>query len=78
MAKLFKEALLQTARQGGIFTLARGWSQNSLRILAYHGIWTTPGYQYGDRLFITPEQFERRMSWLKNSDPAYHRHSARY
>jgi peptidoglycan/xylan/chitin deacetylase (PgdA/CDA1 family) len=30
-------------------------------------VWTTPGYQYGDRLFITPDQFEQRMAWLRKS-----------
>jgi peptidoglycan/xylan/chitin deacetylase (PgdA/CDA1 family) len=47
--------------------MARRWSGKKLRILAYHGLWTTPGYQYGNRLFITPTQFEQRMLWLKNS-----------
>ena len=67
MTGLVKEALLQIARGGGIFTLARRHLSSGLRILAYHGIWTTPGYQYGKYLFITPEQFEQRMSWLKKS-----------
>jgi peptidoglycan/xylan/chitin deacetylase (PgdA/CDA1 family) len=67
-ARRFKEGLLHAARCGGLLALARPWSRKGLRILAYHGLWTTPGYQYGDRLFISPEQFERRMIWLKNSD----------
>jgi peptidoglycan/xylan/chitin deacetylase (PgdA/CDA1 family) len=67
VARVFKEALLQTARRGGFFILSRRWSGESLRILAYHGIWTTPGFQYGNHLFITPAQFEQRMSWLKSS-----------
>jgi len=67
VAKLFKKMLLQTARQSGVFALARRLSHNALRILGYHGIWTISGYQYGDYLFMTPEQFEQRMLWLKNS-----------
>jgi peptidoglycan/xylan/chitin deacetylase (PgdA/CDA1 family) len=67
VAKLLKEFLLRTARQSGVFALTRRWSNKELRILGYHGIWTTPGYQYGDYLFMTPEQFEQRMVWLKNS-----------
>jgi peptidoglycan/xylan/chitin deacetylase (PgdA/CDA1 family) len=62
-----KERLLRAARAGGLFALSRQASRKSLRILAYHGLWTTPGYQYGNRLFITPEQFERRMVWLRRS-----------
>jgi peptidoglycan/xylan/chitin deacetylase (PgdA/CDA1 family) len=42
-------------------------TRGQLRILAYHGLWTTPGYEYGDRLFISVEQFEQRMVWLRNS-----------
>ncbi len=64
---MMKERLLQAARAGGLFALSRRASRRSLRILAYHGLWTTPGYQYGDHLFMTPEQFERRMIWLRNS-----------
>ena len=50
-----------------VFALSRRVSRKSLRILAYHGLWTTPGYQYGNHLFMSPEQFEQRMTWLKNS-----------
>lgn len=67
MTKFIKETLLKAARRGGLFTKARRWSRRSLRILAYHGIWTTPGFQYGDHLFMPPAQFEQRMRWLKNS-----------
>lgn len=62
-----KELLLKGTRTVGGFTLARRAMRGHLRILAYHGIWTTPGLQFGDRLFISPEQFERRMTWLKHS-----------
>jgi peptidoglycan/xylan/chitin deacetylase (PgdA/CDA1 family) len=67
MTGIIKEALLQIARRGGIFTLARDRLRRSLRILAYHGLWITPGFQYGEYLFITPAQFEQRMLWLKRS-----------
>ena len=62
-----RELLLGVARRCGVYRLARQVTRKHLRILAYHGIWTTPGYQYGNHLFITPEAFERRMAWLKNS-----------
>jgi peptidoglycan/xylan/chitin deacetylase (PgdA/CDA1 family) len=38
-----------------------------LRILCYHGLWVTPGYQFGDCTFMAPEQFEARMKRLKRS-----------
>lgn len=64
---MLKEGLLRAARAGGVFALTRQAARKSLRILAYHGLWTTPGYQYGNHLFMTPEQFKRRMIWLKSS-----------
>ena len=67
MTGIVKEALLQIARRGGIFTLTRNRLRRRLRILAYHGLWITPGHQYGEYLFITPAQFEQRMLWLKSS-----------
>ena len=54
-------------KEGLLFALSRRVSRKSLRILAYHGLWTTPGYQYGNHLFMQPEQFEQRMTWLRNS-----------
>jgi len=51
----------------GGFAIARHALTRHLRILGYHGLWIIPGFQFGDRLFIGPDQFERRMNWLKNS-----------
>ena len=62
-----KQAVLAAADRIGLFALARRASAARLRILAYHGLWTTPGFQYGDRLFMPPDQFERRMTRLKRS-----------
>lgn len=62
-----KQAVLTTAAKIGLFALARRASASRLRILCYHGLWTTPGFQYGDRLFMPPEQFEARMRRLKRS-----------
>jgi peptidoglycan/xylan/chitin deacetylase (PgdA/CDA1 family) len=61
------EVLAPAAWQIWLFALVRPWSRKGLRILCYHGVWTTPGYQYGNHLFISVEQFAHRMSWLKNS-----------
>jgi len=62
-----KTQLLTTGRALGLAALARRASARRLRILCYHGLWVTPGYQYGDKLFMSPEQFERRMVRLKRS-----------
>jgi peptidoglycan/xylan/chitin deacetylase (PgdA/CDA1 family) len=62
-----KQSLLRTAKIIRGFELARRATAGHLRVLAYHGVWTTPGFQFGNHLFITPEQFERRMLWVKKS-----------
>ena len=62
-----KEAVLNAARATGLAAAARAATGSSLRILGYHGLWLTPGYAFGDCLFISPEQFESRMARLKRS-----------
>lgn len=62
-----KEAVLNAARATGLAAAARAATGSSLRILGYHGLWLTPGYAYGDCLFISPDQFEARMARLKRS-----------
>jgi len=64
---LLKQAVFTVARSAGLPAAARKASANQLRILCYHGIWITPGYQFGDCTFMPPEQFERRMARLKSS-----------
>lgn len=60
-----KRLLLRAAGPTRIHALARAVTHRHLRILAYHGLWTTPGRPYGDRLFMAPAQFEARMRRLK-------------
>ncbi len=67
MLKAAKKGVLAAARATGALAVARRATRKRLRILAYHGLWTTPGFHYGDKLFMTPAQFERRMTWLKRS-----------
>jgi len=62
-----KQELLAFAKLSGGFAIARRALRKHLRILAYHGLWTTPGFAFGDRLFMGPDQFKRRMEWLKRS-----------
>jgi peptidoglycan/xylan/chitin deacetylase (PgdA/CDA1 family) len=67
MASAGKERLLALVGRAGAFAAARALTSRSLRILAYHGIWITPGHAFGNRLFMSPEQFEERMTWLARS-----------
>lgn len=62
-----KLKILKVAKAIGLFALARFLTRRHLRILCYHGIWDTPGFQYGDRLFMPPEKFDARMRWLHDS-----------
>jgi peptidoglycan/xylan/chitin deacetylase (PgdA/CDA1 family) len=62
-----KHSFLTMARSTGLASVARKATRSKLRILCYHGLWVTPGFQFGDCMFIPPEQFERRMAWLKRS-----------
>ena len=56
MAEGAKAALLRAGGALGLFALAGRVTRGDLRILAYHGLWTTPGHQFGNRLFMSPEQ----------------------
>jgi peptidoglycan/xylan/chitin deacetylase (PgdA/CDA1 family) len=62
-----KSSVLTLMKAVGVFALARWLTRRSLRILCYHGVWETPGFAYGDRAFISPEQFAQRMHWLRES-----------
>lgn len=62
-----KHTFLTMAQSAGLDKVARKATRSRLRILAYHGLWVTPGFEFGNCMFIPPEQFERRMAWLKNS-----------
>ena len=60
--------ILALARLLGLNAASRRLTRGSLRILAYHGLWTTRGFQFGDKLFMSPEQFEARMAWPARSN----------
>jgi peptidoglycan/xylan/chitin deacetylase (PgdA/CDA1 family) len=51
----------------GLAAAARRATRQQLRILCYHGVWVTPGYEFGNHIFIGADQFERRMARLKRS-----------
>jgi peptidoglycan/xylan/chitin deacetylase (PgdA/CDA1 family) len=62
-----KHSFLTMARSTGLGAVARKATRSRLRILCYHGLWVTPGFEYGDCMFIPPEMFEARMAMLSNS-----------
>lgn len=67
VAIMLKQAILSAARAAGLAAAARRATGSQLRILGYHGLWVTPGRDFGNCTFISPEQFERRMARLKRS-----------
>jgi peptidoglycan/xylan/chitin deacetylase (PgdA/CDA1 family) len=62
-----KNAALRIAGFAGLSALARRATASRLRILCYHGLWVTPGRDFGNCTFIAPEQFRSRMERLKRS-----------
>lgn len=61
-----KSFILSAARQLGLFEAASWLTRDQVRILAYHGIWFRDGH-FGNHLFMSPEKFRARISWLKHS-----------
>lgn len=62
-----KRALLRLAAHSGLAALARASTGAQLRILCYHGLWTTPGPVPGRHMWLTPELFAHRMARLRAS-----------
>ncbi|MBZ6378224.1 hypothetical protein B5C34_00925 [Pacificimonas flava] len=62
-----KQLLFNLGRAAGVYALTNRLTRRSLRVLCYHGLWVTPGYEFGDRLFIPPRLFDRRMKRLSAS-----------
>jgi len=61
-----KSFILGAAKRLGLFEVASWVTRDQIRILAYHGIWFRDGH-FGNHLFMSPEKFQSRMSWLKDS-----------
>jgi peptidoglycan/xylan/chitin deacetylase (PgdA/CDA1 family) len=61
-----KALVLNTAKRLGLFEVASWMTRSKIRILGYHGIWYRDGH-FGNHLFMSPEKFQARMSWLKQS-----------
>ncbi len=61
-----KAAILFFAKIIGLFEIASWLTRDQIRILGYHGIWYLDGH-YGNFLYMNPDKFQTRMSWLKQS-----------
>jgi len=55
------------SRFAGLFRLARRLTRRRLRILCYHGFATGDVLEFRPGLFISPETFERRLSFLASA-----------
>lgn len=64
---LLKTTVLALSLLLGLSGIARVFTRRDLRILCYHGLWVTPGPEFGNCTFIDPAQFERRMEMLRKS-----------
>jgi peptidoglycan/xylan/chitin deacetylase (PgdA/CDA1 family) len=64
---VLKQTILKAAAAVGLAAAARKATARHLRILGYHGLWVTPGHEYGECTFLSPGQFEARMTRLKRS-----------
>ena len=60
-----KLTVLLAAKLTGLFWLAGLFSRQSLRILCYHGFSFADEHEFRPKLFMKPEDFERRMEWLR-------------
>jgi peptidoglycan/xylan/chitin deacetylase (PgdA/CDA1 family) len=68
MLKKLKQGFLSASRQLGVFSLSSRsrWRQNSLLILAYHGVSLDDEHLWDPRLYMSPEQFRLRMQTIKD------------
>jgi peptidoglycan/xylan/chitin deacetylase (PgdA/CDA1 family) len=58
------DAVLHILKFVGGFHAARWLTKGALRILCYHGVWTAAAPHYGDKLFMQPDKFRRRVDFL--------------
>lgn len=61
-----KQTILFIAKILGLFEIASWLTRNRIRILGYHGIWFLDDH-FGNFLYMDPEKFHARMSWLEQS-----------
>ena len=67
MLKVIKITILFVLKCLGIFWLARKLNRGNTSVLCYHGFAYKDEYKFRPKLFMRPESFAKRMTWLKNS-----------
>src|SRR3954463_14742435 len=66
--RLLKLGILWACKVFGIFSICRLINRRAVRVLCYHGFGLTPELaEFRPKLFMSPEDFARRMAWLKRS-----------
>lgn len=63
--KASKLKFLEAAKRSGLFEVARRHSTKGVRILNYHGIWTSPYAFAGDSMFFNNSTFQRRLELIR-------------
>lgn len=61
-----KVASLRVAKALGMFRLAEMLTAHWLRIICYHGVSFDDEHLFRPKLFMSPANFEQRMTWLKS------------
>ncbi len=65
MRSKIKNSVFLISKYLGLFAMARWLLRNKVRVLCYHGFTTIDEHLNVPGLFIEPQEFERRMSYLK-------------
>lgn len=65
MRSKIKNSVFLVSKYLGLFAMARWLLRNKVRVLCYHGFTTIDEHFNVPGLFIEPQEFERRMSYLK-------------
>lgn len=65
MTRRLKLIAYEVARKFGLFSLARRFMRNRLRVLAYHGFSVGDALQFRPKLFISPATFRQRLELLR-------------
>lgn len=65
--RILKLGVLWFAKHCGGFWLARKLTADQLRILCYHGVWIGDRPRMGEKLFMEPETFRKRLLLLKQA-----------
>lgn len=65
MSPIVKNSVFLASKYLGLFAMSRWLMRNKIRVLCYHGFTTIDEHHNVPGLFIEPEVFDKRMSYLK-------------